>query len=137
MEQSLEAAGLVREAPGGEDALAGPETPGEEAGQKKLQEAAGLRQGSWGCTEPAGLSCPACRPRADETALCLTGRFGVSLGQPHSPPNPHHCEPHVVMGACAQHPPSARRGFESSGIGTMGLPATAHLIPGESSGDGL
>ena len=59
--------------------------PGKKLGRKKLQEAAGLRQGAQGphrASSPLLPCLSACdsEPRADETSLCLTGRFGVSLG---------------------------------------------------------
>lgn len=124
--------------------------PGKKLG-RKFQEAAGLRQGAQG---PHGASGPllpcllACdsEPRADKTPLCLTGWFGVSLGQPHSPSNrlsppaepPPGVSPMWRWGPCAHHPLSAQQGFENSGIGTMGLPTpAARPISGESGGDGL
>ena len=127
-----------------------PGGPGKKLG-RKFQEAAGLRQGAQG---PHGASGPllpcllACdsEPRADETPLCLTGWFGVSLGQPHSPSNrlsppaepPPGVSPMWRWGPCAHHPLSAQQGFENSGIGTMGLPTpAARPISGESGGDGL
>lgn len=78
--------------------------PGKKLGRKKLQEAAGLRQGARGphrASSPLLPCLSACdsEPRADETSLCLTGQFGVSLGQPHSLSNPvcpHAPNPHQV-----------------------------------------
>lgn len=72
--------------------------PGKKLGRKKLQEAAGLRQEASSPPLPCLSACDS-EPWADETSLCLTGRFGVSLGQPHSPSNPvcpHLPNPHQV-----------------------------------------